>query len=122
MAKTTSKQLIDIKIIPVYNSDTNVVKSVNYKIIVFDDVIGQNQNTVVELLQQSVLSSEDLAAENYITIDGTTTQTEIINWAHTNLGGDEAAADMISYAETKLDETLYLLDGTADYDFSTNPA
>jgi hypothetical protein len=122
MAKTTSKQLIDIKVIPAYNSDTNVVKSVNYKIIVFDDVIGQNQNTVVELLQQSVLSSEDLAAENYITIDGTTTQTEIINWAHTNLGGDEAAADMISYAETKLDEKLYLLDGTADYDFSTNPA
>ena len=50
------------------------------------------------------------------------TQTEIINWAHTNIGGDAAVADMISYAETKLDETLYLLDGTADYDFSINPA
>lgn len=122
MATVTIKELVDIKVIPVYNSDNNVVKAVNYTITVYDDVVGNSTDTSISLLQQSVLSADDLAAGNYITVDGTTTQTEIINWAHTNLGGDEAAADLVSYAEEKLTDSLYLSQGTSDYDFSINPA
>jgi len=122
MATVNIKELVDIKVIPVYNTDNNVVKSVTYNIVVYDDVVGNTEDTRVSLLRQSILSAEDLAADNYITVDGTTTQTEIINWAHTNLGGDDAIADMIQYAEGKLDESLYLSQGTSDYDFSINPA
>lgn len=119
MATVNVKELVDVTVIPTYETYTNVIKSVNYTITVYDDVVGANTN--ISLLQQSVLSAEDLAANNFITANSTITQTEIINWAHTNLGGDEAAADLISYAETKLADSIYLADGTSDYDFSINP-
>ena len=120
MATINVKELVDVTVIPAYDTYTNVIKSVNYTITVYDDVVGANTN--ISLLQQSVLSAEDLANNNFITANSTVTQTEIINWAHTNLGGDVAAADSISYAEGKLAESLYLTQGTSDYDFSTNPA
>ncbi len=45
-----------------------------------------------------------------------------INWVHAKVGGDEAAAGLVSYAEEKLTDSVYLSQVTSEYDVSINPA
>ena len=44
MATVNVKELVDVTVIPTYETYTNVIKSVNYTITVYDDVVGANTN------------------------------------------------------------------------------
>lgn len=123
MATVNVKELTAVSVIPTYGTANNVIKSVDFNVVVYDDVVGNTANTSVSIPVQSILSADDLAANNYITANSTITQTEILNWAFTNVGGDDYlnSSGLLTWAEGNLTNSLYLSQGTSDYDFSSNP-
>jgi hypothetical protein len=123
MATVNVKELTAVSVIPTYGTANNVIKSVDFNVVVYDDVVGNTANTSVSIPVQSILSADDLSANNYITANSTITQTEILNWAFTNVGGDDYlnSSGLLTWAEDNLTNSLYLSQGTSDYDFSSNP-
>lgn len=123
MATVNVKELTAVSVIPTYGTANNVIKSVDFNVVVYDDVVGNTANTSVSIPIQSTLSAGNLAANNYITANSTVTQTEILNWAFTNVGGDDYlnSSGLLTWAEDNLTSSLYLSQGTSDYDFSSNP-
>ena len=123
MATVNVKELTAVSVIPTYETANNVIKSVDFNVVVYDDVVGNTANTSVSIPVQSILSAEDLANNNFITANSTVTQTEILNWAFTNVGGDDYlnSSGLLTWAEDNLTNSLYLSQGTSDYDFSSNP-
>lgn len=117
MAYTNTKTLTDLVVIPTYESSTNVIKRVSFDVKVYDDVIGIGTSFTVPV--QSVLSSESLANNEFITANGTITQTEIVNWAYENVGGDSYYDTQIKpIAESKLTVELDFV-GTNTYNVAT---
>jgi hypothetical protein len=116
MTIVNTKTLTDLLVIPTYESDTNVIKRVSFDIKVYDDAVGPGTNVTVPV--QSVLSTTDLEAGDYITVDGSITQTGIVNWAYDNVGGDSYYDSNIKpLAESKLNVELEFA-GTSDFDVS----
>ena len=113
---TTSKELLQVLVIPVVGSDLNVVKKVIFNIITYDtNYIGDAYKVINPVT--SILSSEDLADNNYISASAST-NSEIIEWAYDNVGGDDYyETNLKEYAESQL-ESLLEFSNTVEYDFT----
>jgi hypothetical protein len=85
MANVYTKSLGEVLTLP---SANNAIKKVTLDIKTYDDTIGAG--TFISWPVQAILSDTDLQTENYITTaNAALTQTDIINWAWNEVGGDE---------------------------------
>jgi hypothetical protein len=85
MANVYTKSLGEVLTLP---SANNAIKKVTLDIRTYDDSVGAN--TYISWPVQAILSDTDLQTENYITTaNAALTQTDIINWAWNEVGGDD---------------------------------
>ena len=85
MGNVYTKALGEVLTLP---SANNAIKKVTLDIKTYDDNIGPG--TFISWPVQAILSDTDLQTENYITTaNAALTQTDIINWAWNEVGGDE---------------------------------
>ena len=118
MANLYTKSLGEVLTLP---SANNAIKKVTLDIKTYDDSVGEG--TFISWPVQSVLSDADLTAANYITTaDVGLTQTDIINWAWNNVGGDTYYNEKIKPAVDVMLADQLQFAGVATADISTIPA
>ncbi len=117
MANVFTKSLGEVLILP---SANNAIKKVTLEIKTYDDSIGAG--TFISWPVQAILSETDLQTENYITTaNAALTQTDIIDWAWNELGGDEYYNTKIKPAvDVMLADELQFA-GVSTADISTIP-